>query len=118
VRVTGDSDVAALAALRARWAGGTEEGLEARLRAWLAADGERRTTWLAMTASAERRGLAEVEGEPAGTISLFEYRRMPKPGRPRLVVSPSEEALSLYRRAGFTAPTSAHPLLVRATNSV
>jgi GNAT superfamily N-acetyltransferase len=76
--------------------------------------------------------------------SLFEYRRMPKPGREdsrwgyvgnlfvredsrnrgigtallaavtaaaearsyaRLVVSPSVEALSLYRRAGFVAPT-------------
>jgi hypothetical protein len=71
VRVTGDGDVAALAALRARWAGGTEEGFEARMHAWLVADGGRRTTWL-----------AEAEGEPAGMISLFEYRRMPKPGRP------------------------------------
>jgi GNAT superfamily N-acetyltransferase len=139
-------DVPKLAALRARWAGGAEQAFEARMRAWLAADGERRTTWL-----------AEADGEPVGMISLFEYRRMPKPGRPdsrwgyvgnlyvrdafrghgigstlldalvacatergyaRLVVSPSEKALPLYRRAGFTEPTSTDPFLVRAAKHV
>ena len=144
--MAGAGDVPTLAALRTRWAGGAEEAFEARMRAWLAADGERRTTWL-----------AEAEGEPAGMISLFEYRRMPKPGRPdsrwgyvgnlyvrdefrgrgvastlldalvacaeergyaRLVVSPSEEALALYRGAGFTEPAGADPLLVRAAENV
>jgi GNAT superfamily N-acetyltransferase len=146
VRVAGAGDVPTLAALRARWAGGAEEAFEARMHAWLSADGERRTTWL-----------AEAGGEPAGMISLFEYRRMPKPGRTdsrwgyvgnlyvrdafrgrgigstlldaliacaeergyaRLVVSPSEEALPLYRRSGFTEAADADPLLVRAAKNV
>jgi GNAT superfamily N-acetyltransferase len=102
------------------------------MAAWLEADGERRTTWL-----------AELGGAPAGMASLFEYRRMPRPGRPdsrwgylgnmfvreglrnrgigtallrtviaaadergyaRLVLSPSERAVGFYRRAGFVVP--------------
>ena len=105
------------------------------MAAWLAGDGERRTTWL-----------ATVSDRPAGMASLFEYRRMPKLGqadsrwgyignlfvrddcrlrglgspprlrssRPpiersyaRLVVSPSAEALSLFRRHGFVGPGEA-----------
>ena len=38
---------------------------------WLAAEGERRTTWLAV-----------LDEAPVGMASLFEYRRMPRPGLP------------------------------------
>jgi GNAT superfamily N-acetyltransferase len=144
--VAGEADVAALAELRALWVADTQPDPEftKRIAAWIAAEGERRTTWLA--------ALGE---QPVGMASLFEYRRMPKPGRAdarwdyvanifvrrasrkhgigsallaellataekrsyaRLVVSPSPEALSLYRRAGFLTPeetTDADILLTR-----
>jgi GNAT superfamily N-acetyltransferase len=133
VRVAGPGDAGTIAALRAPWtAAAPEPGFEARMAAWLEADGERRTTWL-----------AELGGAPAGMASLFEYRRMPRPGRPdsrwgylgnmfvreglrnrgigtallsaviaaaderdyaRLVLSPSERAVGFYRRAGFVEP--------------
>ena len=132
VRMAEESDTAAIAALRARWTGGEDPELEARMAAWLGAEGDRRTTWL-----------AELDGVPVGMASLFEYRRMPKPGRDdsrwgyvsnmfvredvrgrgigralldaviaaagergyaRLVLSPSERALPFYRRAGFVVP--------------
>jgi GNAT superfamily N-acetyltransferase len=106
-----------------------EAGFDRRMAAWLAAEGERRTTWL-----------ASADDVPIGMGSLFEYRRMPRPGRPdsrwgyvsnmfvreefrdrgigsallarivaaagqrtyaRLVVSPSRRALAFYGRAGF-----------------
>jgi GNAT superfamily N-acetyltransferase len=128
------ADVGAVARLRSLWtAGGADEpGFEARMAGWLAAEGERRTTWL-----------ATLEGSPVGMASLLEYRRMPRPGRPdsrwgylgnmfvredardrgvgsalltaiiavadargyaRLVLSPSERAVAFYRRAGFIVP--------------
>ena len=132
VRVAGEGDVDALAMLRALWLGGREHRFAARMAAWLAAEGDRRTTWLAL-----------VEDEPVGMASMFEYRRMPKPGRTasrwgyvsnmfvredrrnagigsallatviataeergyaRLVLSPSERAVPFYRRAGFVVP--------------
>jgi len=137
VRVAGVGDVGALAALRAAWSAGAAEdpAFEARMAAWLAGEGDRRTTWL-----------ATLGGEPAGMGSLFEYRRMPRPGRPesrwgyvsnmfvredarnrgvgsalvaavvaaadergyvRLVLSPSDEAVEIYRRAGFVVPDDA-----------
>ena len=144
--MAGEADTGALADLRALWAGGVEPepDFELRMAAWLAADGERRTTWV-----------AAVAGRPVGMASLFEYRRMPKPGHAdsrwgyvgnlfvrddcrargigsallaaivaagdersyaRLVVSPSTEALPLFRRGGFVASghaTSTDLLLVR-----
>ena len=39
-------------------------------------------------------------------------------GYARLVVSPSEEALALYRRAGFTEPAGPDSLMVRAAENV
>ncbi len=131
--------------LRSHWWGdGTADpGFVRRLGAWLAREGDRRTTWL-----------AELDGEPAGMVSLFEYRRMPRPGSPnscwgylgnmfvragmrnggigsalletvtaeadrrgyvRLSLSPSEDAVALYQRFGFgdAGPDSGERLLVR-----
>jgi GNAT superfamily N-acetyltransferase len=137
IRVAGGADLGALADLRALWTAGAgaDPVFERRMAAWLADDGERRTTWL-----------ATVSDRPAGMASLFEYRRMPKPGQAdsrwgyignlfvrddcrrrglgsalltaviaaadersyeRLVVSPSAEALSLFYRHGFVAPGEA-----------
>jgi GNAT superfamily N-acetyltransferase len=134
IRVAGAADVPALAELRALWiaASEPEPGFVERMASWIATEGERRTTWLAVAA-----------GRPVGMASLLEYRRMPKPGREdsrwgyvsnmfvrddrrnhgigsallaevitvaeersyaRLVLSPSTEALSFYRRAGFLVP--------------
>lgn len=133
VRVAGDGDVAAVASLRLRWgegaAPGEEPDFERHLADWIAAEGERRTIWL-----------AELAGEPVGMASLYEYRRMPRPGRmdsrwgyvgnmfvreeqrnrgigsallsaiiavahvrgyARLTVSPTPRAVPFYRRAGF-----------------
>ena len=146
IRVAGGADLGALADLRALWTAGAgaDPAFRRRMAAWLADDGERRTTWL-----------ATVCDRPAGMASLFEYRRMPKAGQAdsrwgylgnlfvrddcrrrglgsalltavmaaadersyaRIVVSPSAEALSLFRRHGFVGPgeaTSAAALLVR-----
>jgi GNAT superfamily N-acetyltransferase len=137
VRVADEEDVGALAALRALWTAdaGEDPAFDDRLAAWLAVEGDRRTTWLATLA-----------GTAVGMASLFEYRRMPRPGRPdsrwgyvsnmfvregarnrgigsalmatiiataeernyaRLVLSPSERALPFYRRAGFIVPDDA-----------
>jgi GNAT superfamily N-acetyltransferase len=141
VRVAEARDAGALARLRALWSEAEEPGSERRMADWLESEGDRRTTWLATS-----------DGEPVGMASLFEYRRMPRPGRPdsrwgyvsnmfvraeyrnrgvasallnaivaaadergyaRLVLSPSDEALPLYERAGFSVPAGAHRLLVR-----
>lgn len=146
IRVAGETDVAALAELRAHWVADieSEPDFPERVAAWMAAEGERRTTWLAVALD-----------RPVGMASLFEYRRMPKPGREdsrwgyvgnlfvregsrnrgigsallaevtaaaeerfyaRLVVSPSAEASSLFRRAGFVVPgetTDADVFLMR-----
>jgi GNAT superfamily N-acetyltransferase len=129
-------DAAPLALLRTLSADGGERefGFLQRMAAWLASEGERRTTWMAL-----------VSREPVGMVSLFEYRRMPKPGQPdscwgyvgnlfvrpefrqrgigtellgrvvsmagerqyaRLVVSPSPAAMPLFHHAGFAMPTS------------
>jgi GNAT superfamily N-acetyltransferase len=122
--------------LRALWTGaGAEADFERRMAAWLDAEGDRRTTWLAALGDA-----------PVGMASLFEYRRMPRPGQPdsrwgyvsnmfvreearnrgigrallteiidaadergyaRLVLSPSAPSLAFYRRAGFIVPDDA-----------
>jgi GNAT superfamily N-acetyltransferase len=71
VRVAGEADIAAIASLRSLWTGDVERDpeFEDRMAGWLAGEGERRTTWL-----------AAVGDLPVGMASLFEYRRMPKPG--------------------------------------
>lgn len=131
IRVAGPPDARAVAELRALWSAGAgpDAEFEQRMASWLAAEGERRTTWL-----------ATISGQPVGMVSLLEYRRMPKPGHPdshwgylgnmfvrephrnrgigsallaaviatadargyaRLVLSPAEPALEFFRRAGF-----------------
>ena len=133
VRVAGEGDAGAIASLRARWTAGVgaDEAFERRMADWLAAEGDRRTTWL-----------ATLEGSAAGMASLLEYRRMPRPGGPdgrwgyvgnvvvredlrgrgigsallaaitteadergyvRLVLAPSPPALAFFGRAGFIA---------------
>jgi GNAT superfamily N-acetyltransferase len=135
VQVAAAGDAGALAWLRSLWSDGFDPGFEARMAEWIAAEGERRTTWLALTGD-----------DPVGMASLFEYRRMPRPGRPdsrwgyvsnmfvreglrdrgigssllsaviaaadergyaRLVLSPTERALPFYARAGFVVPDDA-----------
>jgi GNAT superfamily N-acetyltransferase len=140
IRVAGGGDVAAIASLRAHWRPAEDPRFARRLAAWFAAEGDRRTTWL-----------ATLSDTPAGMGSLFEYRRMPQPGQPdtrwgyvgnlfvhealrgrgigsellakivaaadargyaRLVLSPSERAVPFFQRAGFVAAGS-HELLIR-----
>ena len=142
VRVASAADTAALASLRALWSDGDEPGFAARMTAWLDAEGDRRTTWVATFGHV-----------PAGMASMLEYRRMPRPGRPdsrwgyvsnmfvredlrnrgigsalldaivaaaddrgyaRLVLSPSERSIPFYRRAGFRVPDGDDRLLVRS----
>ena len=127
----GDADTAALASLRALWitGGSADAEFRQRMAAWLAGEGERRTTWL-----------AEVAAQPVGMASMAEYLRMPKPGVPdsrwgyvsnvyvreglrgrgigsallaaliaaaeerayeRLVLRPDPAALAFFARAGF-----------------
>jgi len=134
VRVAGAGDVGAVASLRSLWSAGAGEDpdSERRMAAWLAVEGDRRTTWL-----------ATLGASPVGMASALEYRRMPRPGHPdsrwgyignmfvredlrnrsigsalltaiitaadercyaRLVLSPSARALPFYRRAGFIVP--------------
>ena len=76
VREAGAADAAAVADLRAAWAAADVEDptFAARMADWLAAEGERRTTWLAW-----------LDGAPVGLASLFEYRDAqaglpPRPG--------------------------------------
>ena len=71
IRVAGAGDAAVLAELRALWLPGEEPGFDRRMSQWLAGEGSHRAMWL-----------AEIGRRPVGMASLFEYRRMPKPGRP------------------------------------
>ncbi len=71
VRVAAGDDDIALAYLRSLWTGVEPDAVfEKRLSDWLASEGDRRTTWLAW-----------VGQDVIGMASLFEYRRMPRPGR-------------------------------------
>jgi GNAT superfamily N-acetyltransferase len=135
IRVAGESDIAAVASLRLAW--GDDAGsdpdpdFENDLAEWVAAEGDRRTIWL-----------AELDSEPVGMATLYEFRRMPRPGRMdsrwgyvgnmsvradcrnrgigsaliravidaaaerryvRVVLSPTSRSVSFYRRAGFVA---------------
>jgi GNAT superfamily N-acetyltransferase len=134
VRIARDGDLPTIAALRAQWTPDAEPDpdFEAHLAEWLAAEGDRRTVWLAFAGD-----------EAIGIASVFEYRRMPRPGRvasswgyvsnmfvredsrdrgvgsallaaivdvarergyARLVLSPALRAIPFYERAGFIVP--------------
>ncbi len=76
VRVAGEGDVTALAALRRAWneevSGPVDDAdFEARFVEWLASEGASRTYFL-----------VEVDGEPVSMANVKEYRRMPSVGRP------------------------------------
>lgn len=148
IEVVDPLDAPRLASLWSRWRTGVvaDQDFEERMRAWLEAEGERRTIWMAI-----------VDAAPVGVASLFEYRRMPAPERPdsrwgyvgnmfveerarnrgigsallqtiidtaedreyvRLVLSPSPRSRSFYARAGFrTADGSdAAQILVRPSD--
>ncbi len=67
-----DCDVSAITTLRSLWSSGVDEpDFEHRMALWLSAEGERRTVWL-----------AALPNLAIGMASVFEYRRMPRPGRP------------------------------------
>jgi GNAT superfamily N-acetyltransferase len=71
VRVAGRDDDITVARLRSLWTGVDPDAVfEKRLSDWLVSEGDRRTTWLAW-----------VGQDAIGMASLFEYRRMPRPGR-------------------------------------
>ena len=72
VRVAGTGDIGAIASLRSLWSagGGHDREFEQRTAEWLTTEHDRRTTWF-----------ATVAGAQVGMASLFEYRRMPSPGR-------------------------------------
>jgi GNAT superfamily N-acetyltransferase len=73
VRVADARDVGAIASLRSLWSGGAPQDadFERRIAAWLAVEGDRRTIWL-----------ATLGDSAVGMASVFEYRRMPRPGQP------------------------------------
>ena len=76
VRVAGPQDLDAVATLRSLWDDAAAEhpddvhGFADRFARWLATEGDRRTIWIAAAGT-----------EDVGMASLFEYRRMPRPGR-------------------------------------
>jgi GNAT superfamily N-acetyltransferase len=74
VRIAGEGDLGVVTSLRIASAAGNEQGdhagFERHVAEWLAGEGDRRTIWL-----------AELAGESVGMATLFEYRRMPRPGR-------------------------------------
>ena len=71
VRVADTDDIAAVASLHLAWGDGAHDDeipdFERHLAEWIAAEGERRTVWL-----------AELAGEPVGMATLYEFRRMPR----------------------------------------
>lgn len=73
LHVAGEEDVPAIAQLRSEWSDGhgDDASFDQRLADWFASEGDRRTIWL-----------ATVGTQPVGMVSLVEYRRMPRPGRP------------------------------------
>ncbi len=68
------ADVAAIASLRLMWGDGADANpnpdFERHVAEWIAQEGDRRTIWL-----------AELDNEPVGMATLYEFRRMPRPGR-------------------------------------
>ena len=72
IRTADISDLPAIAALRSLWSTGacSDPEFEQQLGSWFADEGDRRMTWLAW-----------IDELAVGMASMFEYRRMPHPGR-------------------------------------
>jgi GNAT superfamily N-acetyltransferase len=72
VRVSDASDIEAIVSLRSPSSPEAEDDPDfaRRMSEWLRFEGDRRTTWL-----------ATLDASPVGMASVFEYRRMPRPGR-------------------------------------
>jgi GNAT superfamily N-acetyltransferase len=75
IRVAGATDIPTVAALRLEWGDGAHADerpadFERHMAEWIAEEGDRRTIWL-----------AELDNEPVGIATLYEFRRMPRPGR-------------------------------------
>jgi len=130
VRLTGPADIPTIAALRAQWTGATSDrSFEQHVAAWVAAEGDRRLIWIA-SLGGEPAGLAsllEYHRMPrpdrldsrwgyVGNMFVREDLRnrgigaallaaiigeSDARGYARLVLSPTERAVPLYRRAGF-----------------
>ena len=146
VRVAGAGDVGAIAWLRSLWSAGEDRDFERRMADWLAGEGDRRTTWLATLGDAPvgmasmleyrrmpRPGRPDSRWGYVSNMFVREDRRnrgtgsallttviatAEERGYARLVLSPSEQALPFYRRAGFVVPddmAGGDRLLVRPT---
>jgi len=132
VRFATDADVASLAALRRAWSEPADDPqFERRFAAWWERESRRRLTWLA-TLRGEAVGMLNMAvfermprpGRPmsqwgyiANVFVLDRHRNRGIGGRllgaaiaharseryARLVLSPTEQALPFYRRAGFRA---------------
>jgi GNAT superfamily N-acetyltransferase len=130
VRLTGPADVSAIASLRAQWTGAVaDREFERHVAAWIVAEGDRRLIWIA-SLDGEPAGLAsllEYHRMPrpdrldsrwgyVGNMFVREELRnrgvgaallaaiigeSGTRGYARLVLSPTERAVPLYRRAGF-----------------
>jgi GNAT superfamily N-acetyltransferase len=130
VRLTDPADIPTIAALRAQWTGAVSDGeFEQHVAAWIAAEGDRRLIWIASLGD-EPAGLAsllEYHRMPrpdrldsrwgyVGNMFVREDLRnrgigaallaaiigeSDARGYARLVLSPTERAVPLYRRAGF-----------------
>jgi GNAT superfamily N-acetyltransferase len=130
VRLTGPADIPSIAALRAQWTGAvSDRDFEQHVAAWIAAEGDRRLIWIA-SLDGEPAGLAsllEYHRMPrpdrlhscwgyVGNMFVREDLRNRGIGAAllaaiigesdarryaRLVLSPTERAVPLYRRAGF-----------------
>jgi GNAT superfamily N-acetyltransferase len=130
IRLTGPADIPAIAALRAQWTGAVaDREFEQHVAAWIAAEGDRRLIWIAAL-DGEPAGLAsllEYHRMPrpdrldsrwgyVGNMFVREDLRdrgvgsallaaiigeSDRRGYARLVLSPTERAVALYRRAGF-----------------
>jgi GNAT superfamily N-acetyltransferase len=134
IRQAGTGDVRAVAVLRSLWSTGADisPGFEQRMGDWLASEGDRRTIWIAwndevavgMASMLEYRRMphpgrpdsrwgyisnmfvrAELRRRGIGSALLGELIAAGRERRyARLVLSPSEEAISFYQRAGFVSP--------------
>jgi GNAT superfamily N-acetyltransferase len=104
IRVAGDGDGPALAALRRAWTGEQhgpvdDTGFEARFLDWYERESAHRLCWV-----------AEVSGQPVGMMNLAVFDRMPQPGRDpgRWGYLANAFVLAAYRDRGIGS------LLVRA----